>query len=66
MLWDRNYFGQTLPIVRSVMTNNFVRGAVSGIGLVNIVVGVSELIAMLLARRQEPDVTTLHPFVSKD
>lgn len=64
--WDRNYFAQTLPAIGSVMTNDFVRGAVSGIGLVNIGVGIYELFAMLIARRQDPDITTLRTSASKD
>jgi hypothetical protein len=48
--WDRNYFAQAVPQVHALITNNFVRGAVSGLGLVNIVVGISELVSLLLAR----------------
>ena len=51
--WDRNYFAQALPAVQMLMTNNFVRGAVSGIGLVNLITGVHELMSMLLARQVE-------------
>ena len=49
--WDRNYFGQWLPWVRDLITNNFVRGAVSGLGLVNIVAGLGEIVALVMARR---------------
>ena len=49
--WDRNYFAQAIPVVREVITNNFVRGAVSGLGVINIAVGVRELVSLLLARR---------------
>ena len=49
--WDRNYFVQELPAVRDFITNNFVRGAVSGLGLVNLWIVASELGAMFLARR---------------
>lgn len=48
--WDRNYFAQAVPLVHDLITNNFVRGAVSGLGLINIVVGISELVSLLLAR----------------
>lgn len=51
VFWDRNYFAQSLPAVHAIITNHFVRGAISGVGLINICVGVSELVAMLLARR---------------
>ena len=51
--WDRNYFAQELPVLRAIVTNNFVRGGVSGLGLVNLFVGLVELGSMLAARRPE-------------
>ena len=57
--WDRNYFAQAFPLVREIITNNFVRGAVSGLGVINLVVGVRELVSVLLARR-DSTITTLH------
>jgi hypothetical protein len=51
--WDRNYFAQALPAVQELITNNFVRGAVSGIGLINLMTGIGELIALLLARNTD-------------
>ena len=64
--WDRNYFAQTLPLVRSIITNDFVRGAISGLGLINICLGISELVAMLMARRQQSEVTTLRSWTPED
>lgn len=49
--WDRNYFAQALPSIQGIITNNFVRGAVSGLGLINVSAGVAELVSMLMARR---------------
>jgi hypothetical protein len=49
--WDRNYFAQMIPGVHAIITNNFVRGAVSGLGVVNVAAAVTELLAMLMARR---------------
>jgi hypothetical protein len=49
--WDRNYFGETLPIVHELITNNFVRGAVTGLGLVNICAAVADLVGMLMNRK---------------
>jgi hypothetical protein len=49
--WDRNYFAETMPVVHGLITNNFVRGAVTGLGLVNICAAVADLVGMLLARR---------------
>jgi len=40
-LWDANYLLQ-YPAVRAVLLNPFVRGTVSGLGLVNIVLAVHE------------------------
>ncbi|MEZ5420685.1 MAG: hypothetical protein R2708_25540 [Vicinamibacterales bacterium] len=51
--WDRNYFAQMSPAVRSVVTNNFVRGAVTGLGAVNVLAALAEL-AALVRRRPEP------------
>jgi len=53
--WDRNYFVQVVPSIEALITNNFVRGAVSGLGLINVSVGLAELVSMILAR------TAKHP-----
>ena len=64
--WDRNYFAQALPIVHDVITNNFVRGAVSGVGVINIIVGVRELVSMLLARHPEAPTTLRQTSASEE
>jgi hypothetical protein len=51
--WDRNYFAQGLPIVHDLMINNFVRGAVSGLGIVNMFAAVAEMHAFFSERRVE-------------
>jgi hypothetical protein len=48
--WDQNYFADTWPIVRAIVTNNFVRGAISGLGVVNLVAGFAELSWVFTAR----------------
>jgi hypothetical protein len=48
--WDRNYFAQVAPPLRVLITNNFFRGAVSGLGVINILAGLAELISLVLAR----------------
>jgi hypothetical protein len=50
--WDRNYFGEAIPVMREVLTNNFVRGAVSGLGLVNVLAALGELADLFLSRRR--------------
>lgn len=48
--WDRNYFAQTVPAIGAIATNFFVRGAVSGLGLVNVAAGLSELLSVFSSR----------------
>ena len=45
--WEQNYFVQALPVVQTFITNDFVRGAVSGLGLVNLLAGLVEIWAFL-------------------
>ena len=56
--WDRNYFAQHVPLVEALITNDFFRGAVSGLGVLNILTGIGEIASLFMARNQEP-VTTL-------
>jgi hypothetical protein len=48
--WDRNYFAETIPFVHQAITNNFVRGAVTGMGLINLGAAIADLVGTLLAR----------------
>ena len=59
--WEHNYFALAWPWLRMLMTNNFVRGAVSGLGVVNLFAGFADL-ALLFATRdpQEPGEIALH------
>lgn len=57
--WDRNYFASTVPGLREVLTNNFVRGAISGLGLVNLLMGFDELASVLWARRAMQNMETI-------
>lgn len=41
--WDRNYFVEAVPVLGAILTNNFVRGAVSGLGIVNVLAALAEL-----------------------
>jgi len=50
--WDRNYFAQLLPSLHAAMTNNFVRGAVSGLGVINLVAGFAELVSVFRRDRR--------------
>jgi len=61
--WDRNYFAETVPLVHAMMTNNFIRGAVTGLGLVNICAGVADLVGLFLARKTDshPSIASSRP-----
>ena len=41
--WDRNYFIYLAPVLQPLLGNNFVRGAISGLGVLNLLAGFSEL-----------------------
>lgn len=51
-LWERNYFGNALPSLGAFLRNNFVRGGVTGIGVLTVVAGLAELGGVLAARRE--------------
>ena len=57
--WDRNYFVQSLPALQAMLANNYVRGAVSGLGVVNLLMGFNELASVLLARRRMETMETI-------
>jgi hypothetical protein len=48
--WERNYFAESWPVLQPLMTNNFVRGAVTGLGVVNLFAGFADL-ALVFAGR---------------
>jgi hypothetical protein len=41
--WDRNYFLDLWPALAAVTHNNLVRGAVSGLGIINLWAALAEL-----------------------
>ena len=48
--WDRNYFGHLLPWLGVAMRDPFLRGGVSGLGLVTAIAGLRDLASALVAR----------------
>lgn len=52
--WERNYFAMTWPALRELLTNNFVRGAVTGLGLVNLYAGFADLAIVFAGRPAHP------------
>ena len=59
--WDRNYFADVVPGLREFMTNNFVRGAVSGLGAVNLFAALSELADIFIRPQNSDDETASLP-----
>ena len=41
--WDNNFFSTVVPLARNLWDNSYMRGAVSGLGVANIVIAFSEL-----------------------
>jgi hypothetical protein len=48
--WDRNYFAYVVPWIGQWMSNAYVRGGVTGIGLVTAFAGLRDLSGVILAR----------------
>jgi hypothetical protein len=53
VFWDRNYLLEAWPAVHAAAQSPFVRGAVSGLGVLNVGLGIAE-VANLIAARLEP------------
>lgn len=49
--WDRNFLLTVSPALRALVHNSFVRGAVSGIGVITVLAGLAEIAAIFAARR---------------
>jgi hypothetical protein len=55
--WERNYFASVWPTIAPLIQNNFVRGAVTGVGIVNLVAGFADLTSVIgigVDRKVEP------------
>lgn len=50
LFWEHNYFVSLWPGLRGVLLNNFVRGAVSGVGLINLYAAFAELVVVFGGR----------------
>ena len=48
--WEHNYFALAWPPLRTFLSNNFVRGAVTGLGIVNLFAGFADLALIFAAR----------------
>ena len=48
--WEHNYFAQAWPALGAFVGNNFVRGAISGLGFVNLFAGFAEIVPIFAGR----------------
>lgn len=53
--WDRNYFAVSWPVMRPFLSNHFVRGAITGLGVVNLVAGFADLTLVFATREPGAD-----------
>ena len=44
-VWENNFFFSYLPELKSIFVNAYFRGAVSGIGFLNVLLAISEVLA---------------------
>jgi hypothetical protein len=51
--WERNYFVEWSPALMGVLTSNYTRGAVTGLGLLNVWAALAELGDIFGARRSD-------------
>ena len=51
--WDRNYFVSAWSGLQPVMTSNFVRGGVTGLGVVNLIAGFADLSRLFAVRGRQ-------------
>jgi hypothetical protein len=64
--WERNYFAQLLPPLQTFLVNDFVRGGVSGLGLVNVLAGVAEIWSFLSGRHLSDPVVSIRRTASEE
>jgi len=58
--WERNYFVEGSAALAIILTSNYTRGAITGLGLVNVWAALAELADLFGSRRS--DVQPPSPF----
>jgi hypothetical protein len=56
--WEQNYFAQAWPPLTAYLKNDYLRGAISGLGVVNLFAGFADLALIFSARAR----TRVHDF----
>jgi hypothetical protein len=54
--WEENYFALASPLLHAVVENDFVRGGITGLGVVNLIVGFVDL-AIVISTRERSTVS---------
>jgi hypothetical protein len=50
--WEQNYFAAASPWLGALLANNYLRGAVSGLGVVNLFAGFADLALVFVSRER--------------
>jgi len=54
-MWDNNYLIYQYPGIRPIVANSFLKGAVLGLGILNILIGIQEIVKFFKSfKRQLP------------
>jgi hypothetical protein len=61
--WEHNYFAEMLPVLGEIIANPYLRGAVSGLGILNLYAAFSELGSLLSTRAadEQPSAPSTPP-----
>jgi hypothetical protein len=57
--WEDNYFARAWPPLTALLTNDYLRGAISGLGIVNVFAGFADL-ALIFSARARARVHDFH------
>ena len=59
--WDRNYFLEWSVALGTVLTSNYTRGAITGLGLINVWAALGELGDLFGSRRSDDQQSDIDP-----
>jgi hypothetical protein len=57
--WEHNAFAHWVPALRTVITNDFVRGGVSGLGMLNLAAAAAEFVSVFVSREVRPPLLVI-------
>jgi hypothetical protein len=61
VFWEHNRFTQERPALEMVVDSPYVRGAVTGIGVITTIAGLAEIGSLVTRRRRHADSGTAEP-----